>query len=283
MGEALISRAGGMSEGSSGPDIPILPGYHTVLITLKDYENKVMPNYTINCKDGPSWYNYTTNEKGQALFTTNSGSANFTVFNTFGARYNESYIDFTTTTMNIDAPLGQVSQHDLVINKFTGYINLTGSGNYKFLIAKNNIWTFLCGGGGGGGGGDKYSDGESRWSCRGGSGGSGYTIQFNHNYLSNTNYQLIIGIGGAGGRSGSETGSSAWSDNGNAGGTTSFANNSARGGSGGGQSGGVFGANGTSGSGGNGYYPYGTGGAGGLGEQSRGLNGNAGVCRINII
>lgn len=280
MGEALISRAGGGTGngGSSEPDIPVLPGYHTTLITLKDYQNKAMPNYTINCKDGASWYNYTTNEKGQALFTSNSGSCNFTVFNNIGARY----LDFSVTYMNIDAPLGQTSQHDLILNKFSGYINLTTSANYRFLNPKNNIWTFLCGGGGGGGGGARYSsDDYGRWDCHGGSGGHGYTTQFNHNYASNTNYRLMVGTGGSGGHSQSQS-STVWSGSGYAGGTTSFANNSATGGRGGGNSGGTSGRNGADGAGGSGYSPYGIGGRGGVGEDERGGSGSAGVCRLNI-
>ena len=281
MGEALISRAGGGTGngGSSEPDIPVLPGYHTTLITLKDYQNKAMPNYTINCKDGASWYNYTTNEKGQALFTTNSGSANFIVLNNIGARY----LDFNTTTMNIDAPLGQTSQHNLVLNKFNGYINLTASGNYRFLNPKNNVWTFLCGGGGGGGGGAwYYSDDYGRWNCRGGSGGSGYTTQFNYNYISNTNYYLSVGTGGSGGRPESQTGFIV-GDDGSTGGTTTFANKSAIGGEGGTGGGGGGGQNGSSGAGGSGFYPYGVGGSGGSGNRGRGGNGSAGVCRLNII
>lgn len=267
MGEALISRAGGGGEAEA--IIPITPGYHTMLITLRDYENKAMPNFTINCKDGSSWYNYTTNDKGQAMFTTNSGSANFTIFNNLGARY----LDFNTSYMNIDSPIGQTSRHDIVINKTTGNLHITTSGNYRFLIEQPNLKCILCGGGGGAGGARETSD----YTHMGGYGGNGYITNVNGGYSSNVNYYITIGTGGTGGR-----GDGMWNyslgEDGGAGGTTTFFNNSAYGGSGG--TGGNRYRDGNNGAGGSGLDSYGKGGTPIGSGDSRGGSGTAGVVRF---
>ena len=275
MGEALISRAGGGTGngGSSEPDIPALPGYHTTLITLKDYQNKAMPNYTINCKDGASWYNYTTNEKGQALFTSNSGSCNFTVFNNIGARY----LDFNTSYMNIDAPLGQTSRHNLIVNKTIGTIYLTASANYRFIIPRNNVNVTLCGGGGGGGGGVHYSDEYTTKDLTGGRGGSGYTTSPKFNFQSNVNYYASIGSGGSGGHS-DEYWIYSHAANGSSGGTTTFINTSATGG-GGGEGADDIWSTPSAGAGGAGLSPYGIGGSGGTGDYN-GTSGKAGCVRL---
>ena len=268
MGEALISRAGGGGEAEA--IIPITPGYHTMLITLRDYENKAMPNFTINCKDGSSWYNYTTNDKGQALFATNSGSANFTIFNNLGARY----LDFNTSHMNVDAPISQTSKHDIIINKTTGNLYITANGNYRFLIAQPNLKSILCGGGGGAGGARDTSD----YAYRGGYGGNGYTQNINGGYSSNINYYITIGSAGTGGR-----GDSLWSmavgEPGRSGGITTFFNVSARGGAGG--NGASKYANGSNGAGGTGLDgSYGRGGYPTTDGDSRGGSGTSGVVKF---
>ena len=109
MGEALISRAGGGSE--ADVVIPVTPGYHTVLVTLKDYENKALNGFNLNCKDGSTYYNYSTNDKGQVLFTCNSGSANIFL-------PNGNYIDFQSSWTNVAAPIGLTSKVNINV-KYT--------------------------------------------------------------------------------------------------------------------------------------------------------------------
>ena len=74
MAEAILSRSGG---GESETIIPITPGYHTILATLKTEDGVAITNQVVSCNDGGRFHNYTTNEKGQAMFVTNSGSAIF--------------------------------------------------------------------------------------------------------------------------------------------------------------------------------------------------------------
>ena len=101
MAECIISRAS--IPGEAETIIPITPGYHTILVTVRDYKGGLMQNYPINCKDGSKYYNYTTNEKGQAMFVTNSGAANIYATNVLSGY---TYIDFDTQWKNIDAPVG---------------------------------------------------------------------------------------------------------------------------------------------------------------------------------
>lgn len=61
MGEALISRAGG--GGDAEQIIPITPGYHTILATVRTDKGTPMVEYPVSCLDGSSQYNYSTNEK----------------------------------------------------------------------------------------------------------------------------------------------------------------------------------------------------------------------------
>ena len=270
MGEALISRAGG---GVGEDPLPVVTNGHVILATLTDFDGNIMPGYIINCKDGSTWYNYTTNEKGQALFTSNSGSCNFTVFNNIGARY----LDFNTSYMNIDAPLGQTSRYNLTINKTIGTIYLTTSANYRFILPRNDINTTLCGGGGGGGGGKHWSDEYDTKDLVGGRGGSGYVNNPSLNFQSNINYYASIGSGGAGGHS-DEYWMSSYAQNGFSGGTTTFAGSSAIGG-GGGQGVNSKWYTPSAGAGGPGLSPYGIGGSGGVGEGN-GTSGTAGCVRL---
>ena len=245
MGEALISRTGG---GGSDSDvmIPVTPGYHTVLVTLKDYENGILGGFPLSCKDGTSFYNYNTNEKGQCLFVCNSGSANI-LANNYNGSY--QYLDFNSKWTNIDAPVGLTSRVNIVLDKGpTGY-DFTASKNFTFL--KDRVCNlYLVGGGGGGGCGDYYDDGDRDVDLRGGGGGAGYLSNYiNQTMNQNKLYKLFVGSGGRGGRAG---GLYLNPQSSSAGGTTYIENTSysARGGSGGGEP----------------DYYSGNGGAGGLGS-----------------
>ena len=114
MGEALISRAGG---GEGDAIIPVTPGYHTILVTLKDYKGDLLKDMPLNCKDGSTYYNYTTNERGQVMYTCNSGSANI-LFNN-----NQSnglkILGLNSCWTNIAAPIGMTNKVNITINKFT--------------------------------------------------------------------------------------------------------------------------------------------------------------------
>lgn len=286
MGEAMLTRAGGAG-GSSEPAIPVLPGYHSILVTLRDYQGGLVKNYGISCKDGAQTYNYTTNEKGQSLFTTNSGKANFTILNNYGG---VRFLDFDTTLVNKDAPLGQTSKLEIKLNKAkTTFV--TASGNYKFFLAQNNLNTTLCGGGGGGGGGDWYKtdDGDNSPE-NGGRGGSGYLTNFKGSFDGNMNYYISIGSGGRGGRADWQIGKS-HAENGTSGGSTTMngTGKSAAGGSGGegGGQGRFGGTPGNPGAGGPGLSPYGIGGTGGIGqygyqEYQTGGDGKAGCVKFTF-
>ena len=103
MGEALISRAGGEPEAS----IPVVVGSCSILLTVKDSIGQPAVNILANCRDGSSWYNYTTNEKGQCLFMCNSGAANINIIN----KYSNGAIilDQKRKNINIDAPVSTVA------------------------------------------------------------------------------------------------------------------------------------------------------------------------------
>lgn len=232
MGEALISRAGG-SAAEADPILPIVPGVCTLLVTVKDSLNRPAVGIQVNCKDGAGWYNYTTNEKGQTMFSTNSGSANITVYN----RYQNGIwiLDQQSKSIDIDAPVSTSNKIDIKLNGYNiGYeLNFTtpgGSaptppyfpaGNYAFMVSKH-IGVFV--GGGGGGGTGTYT--STRGMAGGGAGGANdgnITINIGQVYYGS------IGAGGAGGYTTEDYNPPAAL--GRSGGTSTFAGISAGGGS----------------------------------------------------
>lgn len=182
MAEALIVRKGGLSE----TILPIIPGSHTILATLRDYTGKKVSGYPLNCKDGSRWYNYSTNENGQVLFTCNSGSANISLIN-------GQYVDFSTKIINIDAPVGLSSKVNISMDKIS-----------SILIANNRLFKFfyphkcnirIIGGGGGGGAGWSRTD-DDGWKdyMWGQNGGNGYISIYNsQSFTANTIYNFIAG------------------------------------------------------------------------------------------
>lgn len=221
MGEAIISRAS--IPGEAETTVPITPGYHTILVTVRDYKNGLMQNYPINCKDGSSTYNYTTNEKGQAMFVTNSGAANIYATNVLSGY---TYIDFDAQWTNIDTPVGLSTKVNIILshNK-TSSRRYTSNANIAVLYNHKLSNLILVGGGGGGYGGYSVKDKDGdREIYNGYGGGSGYMNQINTAYI-NGKYDIFIGNGGAGG------GGDSYSGNARAGGTTSFINYYATGGS----------------------------------------------------
>ena len=232
MGEALISRAGGTAS-EADQIIPVVPGICTLLVTVKDSLNRPAVGIQVNCKDGTSWYNYTTNDKGQCMFSTNSGSANITAYN----RYQNGIwiLDQQASAINIDAPVSTSNKINLQFNGYDiGYeLNFTqpgGSspkpptfpaGNYAFMVSKK-IAVFV-GGGGGGGGGTYTSTTGGVPGCAGGANDGNITINAGSTYYGS------IGAGGTGGYTTEDYNPPA--SYGGTGGTSTFANISAGGGS----------------------------------------------------
>lgn len=185
MGEAIITRAGG---GEADTVIPITPGYHTILVTARDYENKILQNFKIKCKDGSKTYEYTTNSKGQTMFVCNSGAANICLDNNINGI---QYLDFDTTWKNVDAPVGLTSRIDINATKSsTSFYEFTN--NKKFGLMQNRKCDIILVGGGGSG---QFMHSSSGKPC-GGGGGAGYLNEYNDQTLFGI-YDFIVGAGGA--------------------------------------------------------------------------------------
>lgn len=248
MGEALITRAGGEAEGV----LPLIPGYHTALVTLKTPDGVPITNHTVKCTDGNSVYNYTTNEKGQCIFMCNSGHANFLINNVINSI---RYIDIKNTWINVPAVVGTSNKINL---KFEpgGSVNFTS--NSIFGIMKNrNVNFFLEGGGGGG----PMSD-VAPWGGYYG-GASGYVNKYN--FIEKGIYNFISGSGK---QSGGGTGGTSYIAN---------TNYSAAGGTAGTKTSGGSGyRSGTTGNQSAGYI-YGHGGAGYYGNYGSGAYGGTGT------
>ena len=222
MAEAIIARGGYKSDPSQ--EIPVIPGYSTILVTVKDDDGVVASGFMVDCQDGDRSYNYTTNDKGQVLFVTNSGQVNITATNRAnGATVN--YGDLSAVgPQNVDAPIGsahevQIQLNSIDVSTLTEYVGNTSWTWYFYhdYIANG----YVCGAGGGGCGsigGSKY------WTYPTGGGGgerNNFTnVQINHNQYYNT----YVGRGGQSNYSQS---------NGQSGGTSSIFGYSGEGGGGG--------------------------------------------------
>lgn len=156
MAEAIISRRGSRSNELSPP--PIVQGRCQLLVRVVDSDNTPISNLSVHCRDGSSWHNYHTNDKGQVLFSTTSGAANITAWN-FSINGNYKWIDQSSTTKNIDAPIGTSNIINLnlgLISSFTSsnmtsniYSDLCYTGSYMTRhYSRGNL--FVGGGGGGG-------------------------------------------------------------------------------------------------------------------------------------
>lgn len=241
MGEAIMSR-------SFGVDIRIQPpvavaDYCSLLMVLRDPNGRPLKNWPVNCKDGESTYNYTTNDEGQALFMCNSGAANFSIPNSIGDGI--TYLDILPTTLDVDAPVATSNilnvRMDQPVSGSKVRYNSAGAYNF-FLFNKTNVDLFIGAGGGGGG------------SVGGGAGGE---CAFYEN-ITLSNYQNHAAYIGSGGSGISITGDSTNNTltynttSGGSGGTTYIDNYSVIGGNGGNNSRGGISPN--SGWFGNGWY-----------------------------
>ena len=272
MGEALISRAGG---GEGDTIIPITPGYHTILVTLKDYKGDLLKDMPLNCKDGSTYYNYTTNERGQVMYTCNSGSANI-LFNN-----NQSnglkILGLNSCWTNIAAPIGMTNKVNIIVNKGAEYYDLTSTTNFMIINRNCNINIV----GGGGGGGASYLDYDGRTHVISGGGGGGYINNYS-NIEMNGLYRFISGSGGKAAPQHSMNSTSGVREYGGTGGTSYIENTniSAIGGTGGGYNNSGIGGTGNGGIVGGGWnlFPENSpvnfaGGGGAMAPWSTSLNG----------
>lgn len=186
MGEAIITRAGG---GEAQESIPITTGYCSILATLKTPDGALLKNYPLNCKDGNSLYNYTTNEKGQCLFVTNSGSANISVDNYINGSW---IVDLLPNVYNVDAPISTTKTVNILFKDVPdGYVYSYNTPQFRNIIFYDSNRIDLALGGAGGGG---------SW-MSGTSGGGGSIVLVNNiNINANrkmTSFNIFAGAGGA--------------------------------------------------------------------------------------
>lgn len=236
MGEAIIAR-GQTAAKNVLDDVPIVDGYCKLLVRVVDNRNSPIANLRIRCTDGKSNYNYNTNARGYALFTCNSGTANFNVTN-YSIIDNYIIADHQYTQLTEDAPVGtkkevliKLKKRELInfptieelknrtwyylpyssyLSKYYGFYD----GNFTMLnsidkpieinalkfLDTNIINAWMIGGGGGG----MASDSLYNEYANGGGGGAMNCV-INYPVDNQTIYPFIIGNGG---RKGNITGSS---------------------------------------------------------------------------
>ena len=147
LGEALLIKSLGYKQPDPLDSVTIADGRCSILITLVDSEGNACANTAINCKDGSSWYNYTTNEKGMVLFQCNSGAANIVANNWIGGIRT---FDQAPASGNYDAPVGTKFHKIINLSKLTSY-NSTSSATGIFRVSDKVANINIIGGGGGGG------------------------------------------------------------------------------------------------------------------------------------
>lgn len=193
MAECIIARGGGSS---NRQDIPIYSDRCSVVVTVKDLDNTPITDLSVHCNDGGTWYNYHTNENGQCLFTTNSGTAVVTAQN-FSINGNYKWIDMTPTTSNIDAPVGTAKNFTMTMSWYNNFHATVMTSNiYNKQCYENNYKfrhythanAFIGGGGGHSGGNERYPGG--------GGGAGGVYIANNISINLNQNYKFYCAKGG---------------------------------------------------------------------------------------
>ena len=226
MGECIMTSRGQFIEwnGSGGNNqlnnINVNSGYAGILCTLLSSDGDPVSNISINCNDGGTWYNYLTNDIGQAYFEVNSGGATFSVTNQSSAGWrivDQVPPEMKSITninigdkMNIELQYTYIGPSNMVI---------LNNSSLRFLATKTATVKIL-GAGGGGADGDVGLTG-SNYGGGGGGGGAynGGTISIDKSTI----YNIIIGKAGA----------DTSGKNGKTGGTTSAFGLSAVGGRGG--------------------------------------------------
>lgn len=196
MGECIISRASANIPEDILNPIPVVPTAHSILVTLKTPAGVPITNHIISCKDGSTYYNYTTNEKGQCLFTCMNGSGNIYVTNNINSII---YRDIVNTWINIDGPIGGSTRCNFKFNS-PQYVDFSTSQNVN-ILGDRNVNICLIGGGGGGCGsvnGYNYGSagGGTRYWYSGGD--SGY-MNTKITVLNAGIYPFVASSGGSGG------------------------------------------------------------------------------------
>ena len=258
MGECLIAR--GACGGKKDPldDVPVVPGYCSILVTLKDSGGGLCSNMMVNCKDGTRWYNYKTNEQGMVLFQCNSGSANFNCPNYYNDGSKLVYMadQAKIPKLVIDAPVGTKLAKEIIFNKVNSFnfaaLDPFSSPTSASVVFRDTtkITDLIMVGAGGRGGTGYYADPNGTgWRATeyggGGGGGGAKNYAASVSIIKNQVYYLSVGQPGTG--AGGTTSGFGYSANG---GSAASANTGGRGGIG------LY----NGGNGGNGWYSI-TGGA----------------------
>ena len=212
MAECIIARGGGYRTNNNGGGLPpVIVGFCQIVCNVCDSDGVPISDAYVTCNDGGQWYNYHTNENGQVLFVTNSGTANITAFNYSNAnRYR--YIDQrSANTVRVDAPVTTSKYLDFKLERITNcnftaetsYMNTTYDSyvfrNSRFRVTNRIGEVIVVGGGGGGGCGFTYGTQNglnSYASCGGGGGAANHIV--NVDVDKNTTYIISVGDGGEG-------------------------------------------------------------------------------------
>lgn len=203
MAECIIAGRGRSSEEDKAP---IIQNRHTILLTVKTSKGDIIPDCLVKCRDGSTWYNYSTNSKGQVLFVTNSGTANIIAYN-YSQTQEYQYLDQGQQFLNIDAPIGLSTTTEISLNNNIGsaYFNQMGgtfggglfwmahNGNYR-IIAHNKVDVTVVGGGGSGQQGSYVS--SSAYYIGGGGGGGGGSATGTLNVTPSDSFKIYVGSGG---------------------------------------------------------------------------------------
>ena len=210
MAEAIIARGGGTRTNELA-NVPITPGYCSVLVNVYDAVGAAIPLIEVDCLDGGIWRNSHTNERGQVLITCNSGSINLTAQN-YSTQNNFLIIDQSGVTRNsITAPINNVIAVNMQMTNYFDereYHAMTSDpSDYSRMYNDNcairvaNYTNFAIGGGGGGGAGCSTSSSSNRYRNNSGAGGGGGGYTFMNDVLINKSqyYKFYVGAGGNGG------------------------------------------------------------------------------------
>ena len=276
MGECLLARGSGGSGASKDPldNIPVVAGYCSILVTLKDSGGGLCSNMMVNCKDGSRWYNYKTNEQGMALFQCNSGSANFNCPNYYNDGSKLVYMadQAKIPSLVIDAPVGTKLAKEIMFNKVNSF-NFAALDTFARPTSANVVFRdttkitnlIMVGAGGRGGYGyytDPYGTGWKSTEYGGGGGGGGAkNYAASVSIIKNQVYYLSVGQGGQG--AGGTTSGFGYSANG---GSAASGNSGGRGGIG------LY----SGGNGGNGWYKILDGAEYDASNSTTGINGAGG-------
>lgn len=162
MAEALITRLGdgdsvsnstkqslGLDNNATLDDVLMMlslrdSNFATILVSVKDdYGNPVVGANVQMQELSGGLINYTTNESGQCIFKTNSGSANIVELHNFVDILNNQ-------VQKVDCPVGSVSSVNINrVRRNNGeYVSITSNRNIVFSNSLNNVEVTCVGAGG---------------------------------------------------------------------------------------------------------------------------------------